>query len=68
MIFVKPKEGLKIKRPDTQRLLAPQGEDVPKSSFWLRRLADGDVTIVAKQQQAAPKKVADKQEKSGGVK
>ena len=46
-LFLKPKAGLKIPRPDTGRALAPEGEYVPKSTYWLRRIADGDVMEVA---------------------
>ena len=44
-MFVKPKEGLKILRPDTRKPLAACGEYVPKVSFWLRRVKDGDVIL-----------------------
>jgi uncharacterized protein DUF2635 len=42
-IFVKPKAGFKIRRPDTNSLLSEDGESVPKNTFWARRLLDGDV-------------------------
>lgn len=41
--FIKPKEGLLIRRPDNKKFLNPEGESVPKNMFWLRRIADGDV-------------------------
>lgn len=43
-IFVKPKAGLQIRRPDTKAFLSENGERVPKSNFWARRILDGDVT------------------------
>lgn len=46
-IFVKPKSGLKVVRPDTKQPIKPEGELVIKSSYWLRREAEGDVTISA---------------------
>jgi hypothetical protein len=42
-MFIKPKDGLKIRRPDNKKFLAIEGEEVPKNSFWLRRILDGDV-------------------------
>lgn len=44
-IKVKPVEGKRVKDPNTYLLL--EGEkNVPKNSYWLRRVADGDVVIV----------------------
>lgn len=42
-MFVKPKEGIKIRRPDTGVHLDADGEFVPKNTFWARRVLDGDV-------------------------
>jgi len=42
-IFVKPREGMIILRPDTGRKLEASGEFVPKNTFWARRILDGDV-------------------------
>lgn len=71
-IFVKPKEGLKIKRPDTNRFLAPEGEDVPNSTFWQRRLTDGDVVLLAEkkpeQKKPAEKPLEKSSDKGGGAK
>lgn len=54
-MFVKPRDGLKILRPDTRTVLLTSGEHVPKTSFWLRRLKDGDV-IESSIEVAKPKK------------
>lgn len=45
-IFVKPKAGLKIRRPDTNSFLSEDGENVPNTTFWQRRLLDKDVELV----------------------
>lgn len=42
---LKPAPGLVIKKPDGSKLAA-EGEKVPRTSFWLKRLADGDVIEV----------------------
>ena len=42
---LKPAPGLVIKKPDGSKLAA-EGERVPRTSFWLKRLADGDVEHV----------------------
>lgn len=50
MIFVKPKEGLKIRRPDTGSMLPEEGELVPDTPFWQRRVLDEDVTMIEKKE------------------
>lgn len=42
-MFVRPAEGLNIRDPETGNYLPESGQIVPRSSFWLRRLKDGDV-------------------------
>lgn len=46
MIKIKPKNGLIVLKPDGSKL-NPAGETVERSSYWIRRLKDGDVEIVA---------------------
>ncbi len=65
-IFVIPaKESVPVRKPDG-RYLSETGEDVVRTSFWLRRIKDGDVLLgdEAKKQQtklvAAAKKAAAK--------
>lgn len=48
-LYLKPKEGLTIRKPDGSKLAA-EGERVPRTSFWLKRLADGDVLPVEEAQ------------------
>jgi len=45
-IKVKPKEGLKIVMPDLNRELPVEGAVVEASTYWHRRLAEGDVVLV----------------------
>lgn len=64
-MFVKPKAGLKIARPDTRTVLKDEGEEVPANTFWRRRLIDGDVLLVSeapKEISVAPKKDVSKKE------
>jgi len=44
-LYLQPAKGLVIKKPDGSKLAA-EGEKVPRTSFWLKRLADGDVVEV----------------------
>ncbi|MCQ4108088.1 DUF2635 domain-containing protein [Aeromonas sp. JL9] len=44
-LYLQPAKGLVIKKPDGSKLAA-EGEKVPRTSFWLKRLADGDVNEV----------------------
>jgi hypothetical protein len=46
-LFVKPAEGLKVRDPDTRRHLPEEGAAVPRSTYWLRRLRDGDVVAAS---------------------
>jgi len=41
---IKPAQpALIVRDPDTGKPLAAEGEKKPKTSYWLRRLRDGDV-------------------------
>lgn len=43
-IYVKPAQGGMVRFPgEPRRVLLAEGEKVPASQFWLRRLADGSV-------------------------
>lgn len=42
---LKPAVGLQVRKP-TGSHLAPEGEPVEMTSYWLRRLNDGDVVEV----------------------
>lgn len=41
-IFIQPAPGLLVRKP-VGGYLAEAGEEVNRDSYWLRRLADGDV-------------------------
>lgn len=43
--FLIPKSGLKIRDPDSKAQLKAEGENKTITSFWRRRISDGDVTI-----------------------
>ncbi|ENU7298185.1 DUF2635 domain-containing protein, partial [Salmonella enterica] len=45
-LYIKPAPGRAVRDPVTQQLLAADGEQKPRTPFWLRRLADGDVVVV----------------------
>jgi hypothetical protein len=42
-VFIKPKEGIKVRDPHTKQYLPEEGAFVELSSYWKRRLKDGDV-------------------------
>lgn len=43
-IRIRPaRPGLVIRDPFTRRPLPPEGDDVNRSTYWERRLMDGDV-------------------------
>jgi hypothetical protein len=64
--LIKPKEGMKILNPATGRVLSAEGELVDLSTFWRRRIKDGDVVIVeVKKEETLEHK---KESKNGGRK
>lgn len=68
-MFLKPsKEGLLVRHPQTKRPLKQEGEEVKKSTYWLRRLKEGSVIEVNKS--VSKPKVADAklEKKDGGKK
>ena len=42
---VKPAEGRMVRDPRSMALLPEEGRDVPRNSFWLRRVRDKDVVV-----------------------
>lgn len=46
-MFVQPVAGRDVPDPQKGDFLPNEGRDVPKNQYWLRRLADGDVTVPA---------------------
>lgn len=46
-MHIRPAPGLRVRDPISKRHLPEGGKDVPESSFWMRRLAEGDVVLAA---------------------
>jgi hypothetical protein len=44
MLFLIPAKGLRVICPETRQPLPEEGALKAKSTYWLRRLVDGDVT------------------------
>lgn len=44
-LYLVPKTGFVIRDPDNGTALPPEGAEKPRTSYWLRRLQDGDVTL-----------------------
>ena len=42
-LHLKPAEGLRVVDPLTRQPLPPGGDQVEASTYWFRRLKDGDV-------------------------
>jgi hypothetical protein len=57
-MLVKPARGIDVRDPDLRDLLPKEGRDVPRSDYWLRRIADGDVREVH-EEPPAPEMKAD---------
>lgn len=58
-IFIQPTPGITVRKP-VGGYLATEGEEVNRDSYWLRRLADGDVVEVAGDDNQAATKTATK--------
>jgi Protein of unknown function (DUF2635) len=57
---IKPAPGKVIVHPITRMRVPAEGETVPESAYWLRRIADGDV-IVGTPPAPSSRKAASKQ-------
>ena len=53
-MFLKPTAGRTVRDPVKGTLLPEEGAEVPKSTFWDRRLRDGDVVNADAVPQAKP--------------
>ena len=59
-ILLKPKVGLKVRKPNSMMLLREEGEKLPMTAYWARRLKDGDVLEVKEVRNEEPKAVVKK--------
>ncbi|MBG3875499.1 DUF2635 domain-containing protein [Desulfovibrio oxamicus] len=44
LITVYPVQGIKVRDPQTLQHVPDEGLEVPRSTYWLRRISAGDVT------------------------
>lgn len=45
-VTIKPRDGVKIRRPDNLEILDAKGEEVEFDSYWARRVNEGDAEII----------------------
>lgn len=57
---VKPVSGRQVPDPEKGGFLPPEGRAVEATTYWLRRLAEGDVAAVEPEPKPAKPKGADK--------
>ncbi len=62
-MFVVPESGRRVIDPDTRQALPADGADVPRSTYWLRRLREGDVNASARPRARAVVTPSNKTEK-----
>lgn len=55
-IFVKPASGVKVRLPDTKKHIPEAGCMVEETSYILRRIAEGSLTVEQKPVQPVAKK------------
>ena len=48
IVILKPRKGLKVPRPLSQSYLPEKGAELPLTSYWVRRIQDGDVEVIKK--------------------
>jgi len=41
-MFLKPKKGLRVINPKTKKPIHEDGEEIELSSYWRKRISDGD--------------------------
>lgn len=63
-IFIKPKGDMKVVKPETALHLKAEGEYVEQSTYWLRRISDGDVILIEEKEQTQTKLESPKSKKS----
>jgi hypothetical protein len=59
-MLVKPVSGRQVPDPEKGGFLPPEGRAVEATTYWLRRLAEGDVAEVEAELKPAKTKGADK--------
>ncbi|MGD9664617.1 MAG: DUF2635 domain-containing protein [Novosphingobium sp.] len=52
--FIKPASDAKVRDPITKQHLRAEGESKPRTNYWLRRVASGEV-VIANERAAEPK-------------
>lgn len=52
-IFIKVKEGLTIRDPETKQKIPAEGKWVKKTPYWIRRLAAKEVEVVKPPEKAS---------------
>lgn len=59
-LFVRPRKGFLVRKPRAQgsALMKPDGEKVPDTIYWRRRIVAGDVVLIEQQKakKTSPKK------------
>jgi len=66
-IRIRPKAGLKVPHPMSQKFLHPDGEMVIRSSYWIRRLRDEEVEEIPLESPKTEIKTTQKQSKKNKV-
>lgn len=61
-IFLVPRFGNIVRDPDTKNPLPAEGMEVERSSYWVRRIQAGDVSVVSA---SKPKTARSKTKKEG---
>lgn len=56
LVLIVPKNGAKVRDPETKEYLKQAGEVKPKSLYYLRRAKEGDVEILPVETKTLTKK------------
>lgn len=52
-MHIRPAEGRLVRDPKSKQPIPAEGAEVERSSYWLRRLKDGDVVETTRKKPAA---------------
>lgn len=60
-MYVKPVEGRQVRDPLTRQVVPPEGRAVPRESYWVRRVNDGDLVEASAPATLKPTRLKDKE-------
>lgn len=66
-MFLKPKKGLRVINPETKKPISEEGEEIALSTYWRKRIAEGDFELpenIKKEEVVIPQKTNENKQKT----